>query len=235
MRWVAAAVLLLLLLLTASCYIWRERSDNSEIPAVDGKVENLPEPARDGLVSVEEALNKRVSRREFRDRALETDEVSQIVWAAGGLGVDGSTEATRTAPSAGATHPLEIYLVAGRVDGLAKGIYRYLHQEHSLQMVREGDYRGALSEAALGQFMVARAPASVVVVAHYERTTGRYGERGKRYVHMEAGHAAQNISLQVEALGLGTVVIGAFGDDEVSEILQQEGVPLVIMPVGRAR
>ncbi len=201
----------------------------------EGKILELPEPARDSVKSLEEVINKRQSRREFRDRAVEYDELAQIMWAAAGDAVDASTGATRVAPSAGATHPMEIYLVAGRVEGAGKGVYHYRRDDHRLQRVKEGDYRESLAGAALGQEAVAQAPASVVVVGYYGRTTGRYGERGKRYVHMEAGHIAQNISLQVKSLGLSTVVIGAFDDGEVAEILGEEASPLVIMPVGRSK
>jgi SagB-type dehydrogenase family enzyme len=129
----------------------------------------------------------------------------------------------------------EIYLVAGEVKDLAAGIYHYRWADHSIDLLRAGDVRQELAKAALGQGMVARAPMSVVFTAVYERTTRRYGQRGEvRYVSMDMGGAGQNIHLQAEALGLGTVIIGAFQDDDVKEVLGINGEePLYIMPVGR--
>lgn len=182
--------------------------------------------------SVAEVLYKRVSYRRFSDRALDLSQVGNLLWAAGGLGVDGMTGATRTTPSAGATYPLDIYLVAGRVEGLEPGIYRYDHLNHALLPVVMEERRELLAAAALGQSFIADAPAIVALVAHYVRTTARYGERGERYVHMDAGYASQNIYLQATHLGLGTVAVGAFDDSKVAEILSTTGEPLLIMPVG---
>lgn len=195
----------------------------------------LPDPRLQSEVSVEEAIFKRRSIRRYRDEPLTLDEVSQLLWAAGGKTIDGITGATRAYPSAGGIYPLEIYLVAGNIQGLDAGIYHYRWKDHSIALVREGDVRDSLTKAALGQTMVSAAPASLVFTAVYERTTGRYGRRGEdRYVPMDMGGAGQNVHLQAETLGLGTVIIGAFQDDAVKEVLGiQDEVPLYIMPVGR--
>ncbi|NLI70519.1 MAG: SagB/ThcOx family dehydrogenase [Firmicutes bacterium] len=192
----------------------------------------LPEPGLQGNMSVEEALYRRVSRRSFHAGKLTRMQAGQLLWAAGGRGMSGDAGISRSAPSAGATYPLEIYLVAGDLEDTGPGLYHYLHHDHSLVMVQPGDLRMELARAALGQRAVARAPVSIIPVADYARTTGRYGERGYRYVHMEVGHVAQNIYLQSEALNLATVAIGAFDDDTVKEILAVRGAPLLIMPVG---
>ena len=230
-----AAGLFVLLLFAAGCLGGEYRPTENNLPERDGKIIELPAPARDGLVSVEEALNQRESTREFRDRVLESDELAQILWAASGDVYDGTTGATRVAPSAGATHPMEVYLVAGRVEGVEKGVYDYRREDHTLQQIKKGDYREELAGMALGQQAIVEAPASIVLVAYYGRTTDRYGERGERYVHMEAGHMAQNVSLQVEALNLSTVIIGAFDDNEVASLLGEEGAPMLIMPLGRGK
>jgi SagB-type dehydrogenase family enzyme len=163
------------------------------------------------------------------------EEVGQLLWAAGGKTIDGITGATRAYPSAGGIYPLEIYLVAGNVVGLAQGIYRYEWKTHTLGFMKKGDFREELTRAAWGQRMVAHAPVSIIFTAVYPRTTRRYGERGRiRYVPMDVGGAGQNVHLQAEALGLGTVIIGAFSDEAVKEILGVKNeVPLYIMPVGR--
>jgi SagB-type dehydrogenase family enzyme len=193
----------------------------------------LPAPRLDGDVSVERALALRRSIRDYRDTPLALADVSQLLWAA--QGVTSPREGYRTAPSAGATYPLELYTVSGRIMGLTAGVYRYAPHQHDLVVVRGGDVRTALAAAALGQTFIEQAAIILVIAAVYERTTRRYGERGIRYVHMEAGHASQNVYLQAVALRLGTVVVGAFDDTRVQQILQIPAGehPLYLMPVGR--
>jgi SagB-type dehydrogenase family enzyme len=195
---------------------------------------SLPEPSRDGQVSVEDAIHSRRSIRDFDDRPLTLAEVGQLLWAAGGVTVDGVSGPTRAAPSAGGLYPLTAYVVAGNVEELPPGVYRYLWQDHGLRRLRAGDLREALRRAALGQRAIAGAPATIVLGADYAVTRRRYGPRGvERYVHMDAGHAAQNVALQAEALGLGLVTIGAFNDDQVKSRLDLDTEPLYLMPVGQ--
>ena len=156
------------------------------------------------------------------------EQVSQLLWAA-----SGENQYGRTSPSAGATYPLEIYLVVGEVEGLEPGIYQYSPTGHSLEKIKEEDVRNKLARAALGQGMIARAPIDIVIAANYHRTTGHYGQRGIRYVQMEAGHVGQNLHLQTAALNLGTVMIGAFQDTAVKEALGIKEDPLYIIPVGK--
>lgn len=195
----------------------------------------LSSPRHKGEVSLEEAIFKRRAIRSYKDEALTLEEVSQLLWAAGGKTIDGITGATRAYPSAGGIYPLEIYLVAGEVDGLASGIYYYKWREHAIILVKEGDLRRQLMRAALGQTAVADAPVSIVFTAVYSHTSRKYGKRGEiRYVPMDMGGAGQTVFLQAAALGLGTVTIGAFQDEAVKEILGvKDETPLCIMPVGR--
>ncbi len=204
--------------------------------AEGGETIRLPPPRHRGELSVEEAIFRRRSIRRFTDEPLTLKEVSQLLWAAGGETIDGITGATRAYPSAGGIYPLEIYLIAGNVGGLPSGIYHYNWRKHTITLVKEGDFRLQLTAAALGQRMVANAPVSIVWTADFARTTRRYGKRGERYVHMDVGGAGQNVHLQAEALDLGTVIIGAFRDEDVKEILGVKNeVPLYIMPVGKKR
>lgn len=188
----------------------------------------LPKPREKGSTSIEEALFQRRSVRDYRKAPISLEEVSQLLWSASGRNLH-----RRTAPSAGATYPLEIYLVAGEVDGLERGLYRYSITKHALESVNDQDLRRPLCRASLEQRMIERAPVSLVIAADYHRTTGHYGQRGVRYVHMEVGHVGQNVSLQAIALGMGTVMIGAFDDRQVKEILGIEEDPLYIIPVGK--
>ncbi len=194
----------------------------------------LPAPRAQGPVSLETALAQRRSQRSFGAAPLTAAEAGQLLWAAQGItGAQGE----RTAPSAGATYPLVLYLVAGRVDGLAAGVYRYLPQGHGLQAVAAGDVRAALASATRGQRWVADAPALVVIAAQPARTVARYGARAEAYVAIEAGAAAQNLLLQAGALGLGGTLVGAFDEATLrrSLALAEAEQPLAIVPVGRRR
>ncbi len=201
---------------------------------VKGNIVYLPLPRIRGNMSLEEAIAYRRSIREYKNQPLTLFQLSQILWAAQGL-----TETKwkfRASPSAGATYPLEVYVVVGKngVEGLKAGIYVYDPFTHTLRLIKEGDVREELYEACLRQQWVRDAPVNIVVVAEYERTTKVYGERGIRYVHMEVGHVGQNIYLEATALGLGTVAVGAFYDDMVREIigLPTNKHPLYVMPIG---
>jgi len=215
--------------------VWLAGAGEDSPPEEPGEEVSLPPPARRGDLSVEEAIYRRRSIRSFLDEPLSLQEASQLLWAAGGKTIDGLTGPTRSYPSAGGAHPLEIYLVAGRVEGLLPGIYRYSWREHSLVRLKRGDRRADLRQAAFGQSMVGQAPASLVFTAVPERTTRRYGERALRYIPMDVGGAGQNVHLQAEALGLGTVIVGAFNDEALKSVLSLGAAeaPYYVMPLGR--
>jgi SagB-type dehydrogenase family enzyme len=201
-------------------------------PAISSKSILLPDPRLAGDVSVEQALRERRSVRSYRNDPLEIVEISQILWSAQGIT---NERGFRTAPSAGALYPLELYVIAGKVKDLSAGIYKYRPHDHALVEIVSGDRRSPLSRAALRQGAIRKAPAVILFCAVYERTTGKYGQRGIRYVHMEVGHAAQNVCLQAIALGLQTAVIGAFRDTEIKAIanLPADEQPLYLVPIGR--
>jgi SagB-type dehydrogenase family enzyme len=192
----------------------------------------LPPPRFEGPVSVEEALLARRSIRIFARDPLTVDDLSQLLWAAQGVT---TAQGYRTAPSAGALFPLELYAVVGHMVGLPAGLYRYRGREHALDPRGHRDLRVELSAAALRQRPVERAPVTFLFTAVYDRVGAKYGRRGVRYVDMEAGHAAQNLCLQAVALDLKSVVIGAFQDAAVREIAQlpADEEPLYLVPVGR--
>jgi SagB-type dehydrogenase family enzyme len=188
----------------------------------------LPTPRQIGRVSLEEALARRRSVRELTGAALSDAEHSQLLWAT--QGITHRTLGLRTAPSAGALYPLEVYLVTGA------GVFHYEPRAHELHRASSTDVRGALFDAALGQDPVRDAPSVFVLVGVYERTARKYGQaRAERYVHLEAGHAAQNLLLQAVALDLAAVPVGAFHDDELRRALglPPSHQPLYLIPVGR--
>jgi SagB-type dehydrogenase family enzyme len=187
----------------------------------------LPTPRTTGEMSIEETLAKRRSIRQFRAQALTLEQVGQLAWAA--QGITKPETGFRTAPSAGALYPLELYLVK------ADGVFRYVAEGHRLAKLSSDDRRQALSQAALGQGSVRSAAVDFVITGVYQRTRARYGPRAELYVHLEAGHVAQNIHLQAVALGLGSVPVGAFRDKAVVNVLDlpADETPLYIIPVGR--
>jgi SagB-type dehydrogenase family enzyme len=189
----------------------------------------LPTPRYESKTSLERTLRERRSVRSYKNEPLALSEVSQLLWAAQGMT---DRRGLRTAPSAGALYPLEVYVVSGQVVDLAPGVYKYRPNGHELVRILEGDQRANLFRAALSQSAVREAPLVLVLSAVYERTMQKYGERGIRYADIETGHAAQNVCLQAVAMGLGTVLIGAFSDDEVKKILNlvAKEQPLYLIP-----
>ncbi len=229
---VMVVMILLLVIPAVALYLFQHQAPGKTIVEINATRLKLPEPRYDGDVSVEEALLKRRSVREYATGYLTLQEVSQLLWAAQGIT---DPRGLRTAPSAGALYPLEVYLVVGGVENLAPGVYKYIPDGHEILRILDGDKRAELADAALGQASVREAAVDIVITAVYERTTVKYGERGVRYVHLEAGHAAQNICLEATALNLGLVTVGAFYDEQVQTVLSlpENEQPLYIIPVGR--
>jgi SagB-type dehydrogenase family enzyme len=200
----------------------------------EGEMIKLPVVEKDGEMSLEKALTLRRSIRSYSSDALSLSELSQLLWSAQGITND---RGFRTAPSAGATFPLEMFVVVNNVNQLNRGIYHYNPHDNTLEVIHLKDISSELMRASLSQSMITEAGAVLVFGAIFGRTTERYGERGIRYVHNEIGHASQNVHLQAAALDLGTVVIGAYRDDEVEEILDLDPDirVLYMMPVGKLR
>lgn len=202
--------------------------------AVQSRRIPLPEPVRTGEMTLEETLHLRRSVRSYTAAPITLQQLSQLLWAAQGITSD---EGFRTAPSAGALFPLMLYVVVGSVEGLQPGIYTYAPSGHTLTIHREGDIRHSLSLSALDQSHIEEAAVDIVIAAEYERTTDKYGQRGRRYVHMEAGHVGQNLCLQAQSLDVGVCPVGAFDDEEVKALLElPDGEePLYIFSVGQVR
>lgn len=194
----------------------------------------LPPSMQDSEFSLERALSERRSVRDFSQEPVTLAQLSQLLWAAQGIT---NSRGYRTAPSAGALYPLEIYVMVGDVKGLSAGMFKYRPDGHTLIKLVNDDRRKQMERAALGQDYVSENAVLIVFSSIDSRTTGRYGERGIRYVHIEVGHAAQNVMLQAQALGLGAAVVGAFDDNLVDEILDlpKNERALYLMPIGIPR
>ncbi len=218
--------ILYVLALVAALAACGQSSSPTAPTAAPGALTPLPPPAVSGDKSLEEVLAQRHSVRKFGDQPLTMAEIGQLLWAAQGITHGNSG---RTAPSAGALYPLELYVAT------AEGVFHYDPANHRLLLTGQGDPRANLYRAAGRQDSVRQAPAVFIVAAVYERTATKYGpERTPRYVHLEAGHAAQNLLLQAVALGLGAVSVGAFDDGEVQQALglPTDHEPLYLIPVG---
>lgn len=190
---------------------------------------SLPAPVKTGRISLEEALARRRSVREFSGKELTIQQIGQLLWAAQGIT---HGDGLRTSPSAGALYPLELYVAT------SAGLFHYDPRRHQLQRRSDRDLRRGVQRTALGQDAVGGAPALFILTAVYERTARKYGpERSRRYVFMEAGHAAQNLLLEAAGLGLGGVPVGAFEDRELHKVLSlpAEQEPIYLMPVGYPR
>lgn len=184
----------------------------------------LPNPNLKGEKSLEECIYERESVRSYKDKEIEIEKISQILWAA-----QGKKGHKRTVPSAGATFPLEIYITLKD-----KGFFHYNFEKHVLELITSEDLSKKLAQASWDQNFIAEAYLNVIICAIFERTTQRYGQRGIRYVYMEVGHCAQNIHLEAVTLGLSSVPIGAYEDNRVKDVLdlKKKIEPLYIIPVG---
>ena len=204
---------------------------NTEAQGKEKRI-TLPPPAMSGNLPLEQTLQSRESVRSYSKEPLLLSEVSQLLWVGQGVNRKGGK---RTAPSAGALYPLKLYLVAERIHGLDSGVYHYLPENHELELITSRSLTRDLFAVSLKQNCIKEASALIVIAGVYRRTAQKYGDRASRYVHIETGHAAQNISLQAESLGLGYVTIGAFDDDGVKRVLRmkREESPLYILPLGR--
>ncbi len=182
----------------------------------------LPKPEYQGI-PLEEAIEKRRSVRNYSKKPITMLQLSQLLFSA--QGTTGKTYGTplRTAPSAGALYPFEIYVIANNVESLDQGIYHYGILNHTLELVRHGDFRKEITSAGLKQEMLGDSDTVFVLSAIFDRTRHKYGERGFRYVYIEAGHISQNIYLQAVSLGLGSVSVGAFLDDKVNQLIGVDG------------
>jgi SagB-type dehydrogenase family enzyme len=199
-------------------------------------IDSLPLPTdfSDRGLALEETVERRRSGRDYSVRPMSLLQLSRLLHRASGI-TDRST-GFRAAPSAGALYPLESYVVANRVEGLAQGIYRYRSAGHALETVREGDFGRQVSLIALGQEMVARAPVVLVLSAVFERCRVKYRERSYRYILMECGHVAQNVYLAATSMGLSACAVAAFLDDDLNALLGLDGeeeAALYLICVGR--
>lgn len=225
----------------------QENMPEKSTQGAESEILQLPEPRLESDMSVEKALSLRRSTRTFSEEALSLSDIAQILWAGQGFTKKREEPPSkwnvkyewqggyRTAPSAGAQMPMELYVVAGNVKGLEKAVYKYIPQTHSIKKVLDGDKRMDVYNVALKQNSIKEGAALIIMSGVYERTSFKYGDRAQRYVHIEVGAILENIYLQCGALGLGTVMVGAFKDEQLKNVLDlpEDEHPLAIMPLGK--
>jgi SagB-type dehydrogenase family enzyme len=212
---------------------WGKQPDGYKVYA-DAALVQLPDPGGYQGPDFGEVLGARRSRRDYGAEALSLGELSYLLYAAQGISESG--RGLRTAPSAGALYPVEVYVVVNNVAELGAGVYHYAVREHGLESLKAGDFRAAVTRAGLDQAHLGQAAVCFVLSAIFQRTRWKYRERTYRYVLLEAGHVGQSLYLAATAMGLGACAVGAFYDDDLNELLGLDGegeAVLYIISVGR--
>lgn len=179
----------------------------------------LPEPERRGGTPIWDCLRERRSIRDYKNLPVSLKELSQILWGSYGVTAREWGYHLKTAPSAGALYPIEIYVASFNVDGLKKGIYHFNPKEMTLRGIFEGDFSREITHACLSQDFILSSAFTLILTAIPSRTIGRYRERGVRYILMDLGCIIQNIYLSLTALKMGGCVIGAFSDSAMNKIM----------------
>ncbi|MBD3231031.1 SagB/ThcOx family dehydrogenase [Candidatus Dependentiae bacterium] len=182
---------------------------------------------------ISETIKNRRSIRNYANKPLDKKEILTLLFAA--QGITDKKNNLRAAPSAGATYPLELYIAVGNAKNLEPGIYKYNSKSNDITKIESGDKRSELCNNALSQEWIKQAAAVIIICAIYERTTNKYSENGKKYVHMEVGAVAENVYLQAVPLNIGTVFVGAFDTDKVRKTIKanKNEEPLCLMPLGK--
>jgi len=193
-----------------------------------------------GAVSVREAIERRESIRNYMYSPLSLDELSFVLWCAQGVQkVQEKTATFRNVPSAGARHAFETYLLINNVEGLVPGVYRYLAIGHKLVLVDPDPVTvKQIVQGCMDQPFVASSAVTFILTAVAERMTWRYGDRGYRYLHLDAGHVGQNLYLAAEGIGCGACAIAAFLDETVNAALGIDGVKqftIYVVTMGRKK
>lgn len=198
-----------------------EKEFDSSKPSV-----KLPQPdnLKLGQMPLSETINNRRSLRKYSDTPLSLEELSYLLWCTQGVKKASGRVTFRTVPSAGARHAFETYILVNRVEGLSPGLYRYIALQHKLIEVNtEPDIAEKITAGCMAQGFVALSAATFIWSADVGRMAWRYGERGYRYLHLDAGHVCQNLYLAAESIGCGACAIAAFDDDEMNNIIGIDG------------
>ncbi len=192
-------------------------------------------------MQLKELITQRKSIRKYSKEALDIDELAYLLWCTQGVqrilvnqGEHGPiTRTLRTVPSAGARHPFETYILINQVKGLKAGLYRYIATKHSLLALDfEADISDRITEACFDQAFVQTSAVTFIWAAEAYRTTWRYGERGYRYIYLDAGHVCQNLYLAAESIDCGVCAIAAFDDELLNKVIGVDGESEFVIYLG---
>ena len=190
------------------------------------KIIQLTDPNLTGNLAFEAALAKRRSVRQFSSQALTRSQIGQLAWA--GQGVTDRQRGLRTAPSAGAIYPIELFFAT------ADGVYAYRPTEHSLLEISQQDIRGNLARTTAAPEPVTTAGCAIIVAGSSRKLASQFGKNSRTFLALEAGHVAQNIQLQAVCLGLGSVAIPGLDTAAVRKVcrMSRDSEPLYVICVG---
>lgn len=195
---------------------------------VGDKIVNLPSVQFKSKMSLESAIKNRRSVRSYAKSPVPLEDVSQLLWAA--QGITEPTHGLRTAPSAHASYPLQVYLIAGNVKGLSAGVYRYIPKGHQLEVVSIGDVREKVGK----QPQMTSAPVLIAYTAD-RRILNKFGDKGVAFGGIEVGHSAQNVLLEEVALGLVGVGMAGYDEQGLRDVLRvgPDEIPMYILSAGK--
>jgi SagB-type dehydrogenase family enzyme len=233
-------------------YIYERESDQTlGVPRPDavkvraGEIVSLPAVGKLEMPDLQlyKAIEQRRSLRDYADQPLSQNELSFMLWASSWARDFRSNErmeiTLRNVPSAGARHPLETYLDIRKVEGIKPGLYYYHPIKHCLVLLDSSSVKATqIFDACMRQGMVEASAVNFILSAVPYRTSWRYGQRGYRYLYLDAGHVGQNIHLAAEAIGAGACMIGAFLDEAMNEALNLDGTDefvIYIASVGKKK
>ncbi len=220
------SILIFVLLAVCSSVCLTQATAADTAPSAPAVI-RLPKPQTNGSFSLEQALANRRSVREFTDEPLTISQIGQLCWAA--QGITEPNKAFRTAPSAGAVYPIQLYVL------LPEGLYVYLPEKHELSLVIGKDLRYSVFNSSFNQRVVQKAPCTFMITGNSKKVEAKYRNRGEKFTYIETGHIAQNIHLQAVTLGLGSVSIGIMDAKTIAQVckLPENLDVLYLVPVGK--
>ncbi|KAF2956660.1 SagB/ThcOx family dehydrogenase [Marinitoga sp. 38H-ov] len=198
-----------------------------------------PEYIKLGNIDIRNILENRKSRRSFQDKSLTLEELSYLLYYTQGVkNIVKDMVTFRTVPSAGATHPLETYLIIFNVEGIEKGIYRYIPTIHKLLLIKKGDFSKDIVDATIGQTFLGKSAVVFVWTAIPYRTEWKYSFESHKTIAIDAGHVCQNLYLTAESINCGTCAVAAYDQESMDKLIGVDGndeLVVYLAPVGKIK
>lgn len=211
---------------------WARKPESYKIYPNTIKAIKLPHPKFDENIKFWDVILNRKSSRNFKNEPITQEQLSLLLFGMTGLSQVFPNFAFRTVPSAGGLYPIEVYPVINNIENIEQGIFHYNIHKHSLELVKNGDFRSEVAKGCLDQNIAYKSAVNFIWTAMIERSKWKYLQRCYRYIYLDAGHIGQNFYLIAEALGLGACTIGAIYDDELNKLLGIDGINETTIYVG---